>query len=184
VAVAGWTLGSIIGTHRAESVANEYRSQLQQYLQDNVRGLEVGEGFPDIPVSAGSGDQEYSIHSLLPDGGLIVLIGADCPTCIEAVTEINDAISQAGVPPQQVVLLADHNRDIERLLEEMAQRGITLPVYCDVQRTLRKDYHIATNPTFFRLNDQGALLEFGPLVAYTPEQLNELLHRSVSVPLE
>ncbi|MEW5702561.1 MAG: hypothetical protein AB1792_10065 [Candidatus Zixiibacteriota bacterium] len=69
-------------------------------------------------------------------------------------------MSRSGPSSRKAILLLDSGNS-RPLVEALASRGITLPVYCDVEQKLDRVHGVAVIPVYFCVNEVGVITEFG-----------------------
>ncbi len=165
--VLGISLGGVYTKNRESAAAAEKLQAREQYLFSNIRGIEAGKPFPDIPLWKPDGVTAVQIRDLLPQGGLVIYTSGDCPSCIETVRGFGEAIRSAGdkVPPAVIVLEGDP----ARIMEFVAKESINVAVVRDSQQTLYKDYGVITFPTYFLLDEGEVIRSFGPMQGTSDE---------------
>jgi hypothetical protein len=175
VAVLGWVVGSAIAHRRADTEQEAKREGLTGYLEENIQGIGVGQPFPDIPIWSCGESESHTVRELLPGGGVIVLVGADCASCAETAAVFDAVVRTLGGAARPAILLLDHAKAPEAFTEALAARGVKIPLYCDVTESMRREHTVATTRAYFRLDSDGIVQEFGPVVASTPEVLSHIL---------
>jgi len=152
---------------RQSAAAAEKLQAREQYLFSNIRGIEAGKSFPDIPLWRPDGVATVQIRDLLPRGGLVIYTSGDCPSCIETVRALGEAIRSAGdqVPPAVIVLQGDP----ARIMEFVAKESINVAVVRDSQETLYRDYGLVTFPSYFPLDEGQIIRSFGPMQGTSDE---------------
>ncbi|MFC1475931.1 TlpA family protein disulfide reductase [Candidatus Zixiibacteriota bacterium] len=153
VAVLGTWLGSMYGSYRGEAKRTEQRAAYQNYLEENIVGINLGLPFPDIAVEAPGDHRMYSVRELLPQGGLFIYLTMGCESCLGTIEKLAQAQREAGEDIQPVLLVT--YKDTQELSDSLKQRGILLPLYRDVEATLVADFRVATLPTTFLLDEDG-----------------------------
>lgn len=154
VGIAGIALGSAWGTRVGASKSANVQAGMQEYLETNVKGLEIGAPFPEINLWPADGSPAVTTTELLTKGGLIVFVSTGCKTCIDAATALNFAIkSQVNAPLAMLICRGES----DQLRTEMAEHGIDLPLYRDVEDAFIRQYHVLTQPTAFLIGPNGVL---------------------------
>ncbi|MBI3872748.1 MAG: hypothetical protein HY304_06705 [candidate division Zixibacteria bacterium] len=159
---AGWLLGSTVGAHRAEVSHAAYMASQRDYLLEHVRGIARGNPFPRITLWSVDGVRTAEIGELLPKGGLLVLVGPGCASCLEAGTALDSALTLAGPKAVPAILVTDQAEKSDAFAELLTVRGVHVPVYCDTRESLRREYKVLANPVYFRLDSQLVVADFGP----------------------
>ena len=157
--LAGSWVGTRFGVFRAEAGRQEEQTQLQGFLEENIEGISVGQPFPDLVLWTADGRQAFHLRELLPRGGVLFFFAAECDVCRDAVEALSTAMRTLGTSSKPVIAATGARPD--RLLEGMAARGVDLPLYCDMQESLRRDHKVATARTFFVLDSAGVLTAMG-----------------------
>lgn len=160
VLAAAGLLGTLAGTGwgnwKADAARQEDERTLTEYFEQNLIGIEIGQPFPPIPVWTPDGSQAAIITDLLPEGGLVVVLSASCPTCIETVVKLNQTVLRSNGNHRQVLLIAEG--DPTELVAGMAERGIDLPLYHDTPEALAREHHLLAYPAVFSLDAEGRVL--------------------------
>jgi peroxiredoxin len=174
VATAGWGLGSLLAGFTSERKRTAYREGLQQYLDANIRGIELGKPLPDITVWTSGGRQSFLLHEVMPPEGLLMYVSADCPSCLEAIDALNDARNSADSRARPVVVVVEGDAAI--VARFMAERQITIPLYWETQGALSREYRVVTFPTCFSIDAHGTVTDIRAGLSGTQEFL-ALLNR-------
>lgn len=153
--VIGIGLGMWMGMRQAEASRARENAKAQAYLVENMRGIEAGRMFPDIPVWSVDGTNAFSVHELLPHGGLLIYVSSACDMCVGALEALSSAQAGAGrrAPAALVVL----NGDPDSLTVRLRSRGLTMPFFRDISQSFERDYHVGVFPTTFVIADGGVL---------------------------
>ncbi|MEW5700700.1 MAG: hypothetical protein AB1792_00500 [Candidatus Zixiibacteriota bacterium] len=89
------------------------------------------------------------------------MVSPACGDCLEALYGIQFAASAQRERPLSVLILADQARFADSLSAAMMRHGISLPVYCDQEERLRREFHVTTTPTYFVLDSTGCVVDMG-----------------------
>jgi peroxiredoxin len=157
--VLGISLGGVYTKSRQSAAEAERLKAREQYLLSNIRGIEAGKSFPDIPLWKPDGVAAVQIRDLLPLGGLVIYTSGDCPACIETVRALGEAIRSTGdhVSPAVIVVQGDP----ARIIEFVSKESINVALVRDSQQTLFNDYGVVTFPMYFLLDKGQIIRSFG-----------------------
>jgi peroxiredoxin len=141
--------GRIYREMRRHSAATKLRTTQQLYLEQNIRGIELGRPFPDVPL------QDIAGRAVLPrdylsSGGILVFTASDCGSCFEAVSALDAAVRRIGADQLSILIVAVG--DLPPLLEYMSNESIDLRVVSDGQRSLADQYGVGTFPCVFTVD--------------------------------
>jgi hypothetical protein len=171
VAIAGIALGSMWGSRAGMANHSGVQAGLQNYLEENVHGLEIGAPFPEVNLWPADGAPAVTTTELLPHGGLLLLVSAQCMTCVDAVVALDAAIKAVG-DSRTVILVCRGEPALLRT--EMAGRSIKIPVYQDVEDVFIRKYNVLTQPTAFLIESSGALAAMKSVAARQSEFVDML----------
>lgn len=176
IVVVAAVLGTIAGDIYAERKAYDVRAardaELLQYMKANIQGVEIGRPFPDLTIWTGDGSEAFALRDILPAGGVMVFLAADCQSCFDAVDAVAKGREAAGDRAKDVVIVA--NGETSKLEAYIADRGLALPVYRDMEQSLIRDYHVLTFPSYFCMDSNFVVTEFGATKS-NPDVLRDIL---------
>lgn len=175
VAVLGWVVGAAIAEHRADSKQQLTREGLTEFLNENIKGIGVGQPFPDFPIWSCGTSESYTIRDLLPDGGVVFLAGADCGSCVETAAAFQEATHTLGSAAQPAIFLLDKAEATVPFKEALALRGVDIPLYCDATESMRREHTVGATRVYFRIDAEGIVTEFAPLMPNTAETIAQVL---------
>jgi peroxiredoxin len=167
VFLAGSWLGSIYGEHRAQNAQQKQRVELDAFLKSHITGIEVGRPFPSVTLWTPDGSQGFEIPELLPEGGVVYLVSAGCKSCIDGLKAMQTARQALGDSALQAVAVVDS--DAESVATLMAENGIALPLYWDLEMEFLKRYNVRTARTYFVLAPSGVVQAMGTAGLETEE---------------
>jgi peroxiredoxin len=159
VFLAGSWLGSIYGEHRAQNAQQKQRVELDAFLKSHITGIEVGRPFPSVTLWTPDGSQGFEIPELLPEGGVVYLVSAGCKSCIDGLKAMQTARQALGDSALQAVAVVDS--DAESVATLMAENGIALPLYWDLEMQFYERYNVRTARTYFVLDADNRLTRMG-----------------------
>lgn len=180
IAAGGWGLGVAVREHRAARATKEMNEGLQNYLEENVVGLAIGSTLPEIPVWLCGQDSCRILRQLVVSRGGMFYLGAGCPACATTLRSICEAWDEGTVRNQQLLLVLDGDDGFDSLLRVVEQRGLNLPLYCDVEQRLRREYRVLANPTFFRFDESGTLEQLLAITDTDPIALANLINENLN----
>jgi hypothetical protein len=159
VFLAGSWLGSVYGEHRAQNAQQKQRVGLDAFLKSKITGIEVGQPFPPVTLWTPDGSMGFPIPELLPEGGVVYLVSAGCKSCIDGLKALQTARQALGDSAPQVIAVVDS--DAESVATLMAENGIALPLYWDLEMEFLKRYNVRTTRTYFVLDADNRLTRMG-----------------------
>jgi hypothetical protein len=130
---------------------------------------------PRLVLSPFDEDSILSIADILPAGGVIALVTADCEKCVLTALALQAAVDSAGTAASPVVLLADARDGAVGFAGELARRGVRIPLYCDRETALRIRLHVQGTMTWFRLNARLRLVSYGFVFEPSITNLREIV---------
>jgi hypothetical protein len=172
VVTLGRWLGFAYGKNQVGRYAGSGRVGLESYLAKNILGIAVGRIFPSIPVWSADGARAVDILELLPRGGVIILVTPECYTCIQVIEAVHAATHSGGVPARPVVIVASTSNKLRDLAAFISGHAIDIPLYCDTEEALIRQFSVIVNPAYFRVDSAGVVLEFGPAGLNSGEYAN------------
>ena len=166
IAVLGWSIGALFSTWRSNSLSarssestEDVEIRAQERLERFIRGIEVGQPFPDMAVWTPDGRRALRMTEVLSGGCVAVILSVGCESCVDDVVALQAVLDALGNRALPVVLLADRATGGGELSRTLLERGVLLPVYCDVAQLLRDQYQIITRTAYFRIDSLGVLRE-------------------------
>lgn len=175
VAVLGWVVGTAIGEHRQDAKREATQAKLTEYMEEHIQGISEGKSFPELTVWSYDDSSPHTVRELLPQGGVIFLAGADCPSCVETAVELDKVKETLGNSSRPFVFLLDRAEISDSFRELLEARHVTLPMYCDVTEAMRREYRVVSTRAYFRLDAQGIVQEYAPIAESTPELLANII---------
>ncbi len=155
VTVLGYKVGSLLGESRVQRVEANRDQKLQADLERGIRGIGAGMPLPEFPVWSTDGKSSLMSTEILPHGGLLVYLSAGCESCKETVKALEEAMHQAKHKPKDVAVLL--LGPVGQFGEFLSSEGISIPLYCDLQEVLARDYGANVIPTAYLVDDRGYL---------------------------
>lgn len=156
---AGIALGNLYSGTRAVMEARAEADQLQQHLETNIRGIATGQRFPEVPLWDAQGRFGYHLDQLLPDGGIVYYLAAECGSCYAALANLAQAKKILGVNALPIVVVVEG--DPAMVVEYVADNGYELDIYQDAEKRFSEIHGVVAFPAFFRIDGSGLVREFG-----------------------
>lgn len=186
VALIGYVAGvNLPMRHPSEpGVALQDTVALEQQAQDRLDryARDVGMGLPlaDFPLWGEGLSHAVSHRDILPSGGVMVLLAGGCPSCLGEVTEIQEIVDRLGEDCRPVILIADRAGGFDSLVAHLRAAGIRLPVYCDVQETMRRDLRLIPRTVYLSFDAAGVVRDMRAWQAH-PGRMEEFFRRHDSL---
>ncbi len=161
--------GSWYGRHH---VVSQALAEQFEYLDQHLQGIEIGDPFPpSFVLWETDGVTSHYVEDLYPIDFIFFLGSRECGTCHVAVDTLWQLICTVERRPR-VILVVDDPPAF--LLNPLQNKGVDIPLYWDMRRSLRADYGVPEgvlgNRIYFRLDSNGMVLTYGRL----PNGFNEL----------
>ncbi len=143
------------------------------FIDEHLQGIEIGDPFPpSFVLWEPDGVTSHYVEDLYPIDFIFFLGSRECGTCHVAVDTLWQLLRTYERRPR-VILVVDDPPGF--LLNPLQNKGVDLPIYWDMQRSLRADHGapagILGNRIYFRLDEAGRVLDYGRI----PNTRNELL---------
>lgn len=151
--------GSIYADAKAKARERAKIEEKQAYLSATMRGIGIGQAFPQLSVRDPTTKKEVKIDEILPHGGLLVYVSADCPSCFDALLQLDSAIQAVSPAAKEVVVLA--GGDTQELLSFSTAHAFSYPLLEDVDQVLMRQNHVLVFPAYFELDAQGVVVRMG-----------------------
>lgn len=166
--LCGWWLGSVYGDRQVEQMRLKSLEDWRSTLATNVAGISIGAEFPSFPVWPTDGSNTPTdVLELFPIGGFLVAVSPTCEVCVDVAKAFQEAVGRAARSCPTVLML--EGEAASSLVDGLRRRGISLPIYMDVEMSLRTKHGVVHNPTFYAIDQFGVLRHAGFGVMPVPD---------------
>ncbi len=152
--VAGTIAGRWLGLCSAEGTRSESSDNELHLLTENLVGIRVGQHFPDVLLWDELTGPPLTISDVLPNGGVLVVAALGCEPCVAKLAALQEAVNRHAREIRPVVIVADRAHNVDSLISNLRGSGIGIPVYVDVEESLRRRHNVATSMALFVLDSK------------------------------
>lgn len=168
--VLGIASGRLYSNWKIEAAISEKQNVVREALFNSLQGIEIGNEFPEVIVWTVDESETVTIDDILPAGGILYFIAADCYWCKDALIGLKGALASEGSSHFPVAIVAQGSPDVVRVLES----ELGMKIFVDIQQTLSRDFGVVTFPTCF-LIDRDHKLQLIETDVRTTEQVLEIM---------
>jgi hypothetical protein len=172
--VVGLWSGRMYGQYQNSQKAHEQQDIMDGVLDHKAVGLDVGNAFPVLQVWSPSLDRAWYLPELLPQGGLVFYVQAQCAQCADAVTALARAVESTELGDKHVVVLTSSSPD--EMMNALAERGVELPIYIDAEDLMFFKHHVEITRSYYKLDSDGIIVARGA-AGFDPAEYAEILQR-------
>lgn len=155
----GVAVGNIYAAAKRRSQEQARLDEKQQFLSSKMRDLKIGQPFPGFLIRNPEKNFTVRIEDILPDGGTLIYVAADCPSCFDAILRLDTALALEASTAKKVAVMA--GGDARELLAFARSNGVGCSIYEDPERALMARYHVLVFPTYFNLDRGGVIRAIG-----------------------
>jgi len=171
--VLGVVAGREIRDYRLQATIQDTRAEVQTYLDAHLTGIGAGSPFPSIPLWSADGTTSFYSDEVLPEGGILLYISADCGSCFASMTALQNTLMADGLDDRSAVVVAFGSP--EPVVQYAKDNGIRLRIVFDVERILGREYGVTTFPTLIGIDHDHRVTALIP-EARTEEFFRAYLH--------
>lgn len=143
----------------------QHRSKVEQtaastgFLSENLKGIAVGEAFPDVPLYSSVTKRSTLIPELLPHGGALIYISLECNSCLEVIELLRGECKANPLLGSQIVLILVGDR--ESAIQFAVDSESPFPYLVDSAKTLALEFGVVSFPSYFCIDSQYELVSYG-----------------------
>lgn len=156
--VVGSFAGSWYNHRRAYADAISYNATVDEYLHSNLRGISVGQPFPDVPLTQLGVVEPQHVRDFMPRGGVVLFLSSECGTCVQTVESLVGIVG-ADRLAERFLLIVDS--DAAPMHEYLGAHGADVHLVQDMRRELQYTYGVTAFPAYFVLDPQLQVVNLG-----------------------
>lgn len=169
---AGVASGTSFRKWQRDTAARAKTQEVNDFLAKSMSGIAIGTRFPDVPLWTPDGAKAATVVDVLPDGGVVYYIVLGCESCLEAVSNLQNAGGIAQSSAGRILVIAS---GIPTEAQEfIGKSGFAGLLMVDATNSLSIDYGVRAFPAYFCLDNQQRVVSFGAEVR-TVSQLGDVL---------
>ena len=151
--------GTLYANMRQRAQDRAHLEERQTYLQSSLRNLNLGERFPDLALSDAATGSVVGPGEFLPNGGVAVVLSAECPSCYGALLEL-DAVVRENSPNalEVAVIVAGDSHDLQQFADSM---GVSCRLFEDSEQKVLNEYGVLVFPAYFTIDSQRIVQAMG-----------------------
>lgn len=162
IGLVGYFAGSSLtvkpgGGTQAERKPRELEAQAQERLEKYAQQVRIGAPVPEFTLWTADMATALRFQDALPAGGVAVLLSPGCDSCLGEVIEIQRVVDSLGHDSHEIVLIADRGGGVDSLVAHLRHAGVTLPVFCDAQETMRRELRLIPRTVYIRVDSDGVV---------------------------
>lgn len=156
-ATLAWLLGTAYGNRRIQHTRSQRAEEWAHIQAEEMKGIAVGRAFPTVPLWSVDGTYAFNDpRELLPEGGMLVMLSADCSACIDIASAFQEARNLMPESPPTIVLVFEGSIS-SALLSSLRAHDVSLPVTVDAEEILIRIHNVKNLPSYFALDESGVL---------------------------
>lgn len=142
------------------------------FVGTELREIEVGKAFPDIPLRSAPGNEPKLVRDVLPYGGVLYYISLGCGACREAIANVatGSSFEDPSIAPVVVIAIGD----VEEAAKLIGETRLKYPVLVDIEQILATNYGVVMFPSYFCLDENQTIQSFGSEIR-TSELLSKVI---------